>query len=115
MTDRSALREQLVMMRERLIDSLGDQIEGGYLARLNEVQGAIAAIDAETLGTPLAHVLAEGCDDARQVVSPHSTPPLRAIVRDEPRRAVELQSTTPGASLPPCRCRPIGLSPWRPI
>jgi hypothetical protein len=47
MTDRAATRQQLAEMRSRLIGNLGKQIEGGDLALLTSVQGAIAAIDAE--------------------------------------------------------------------
>ena len=94
MTDRVsrlATRGKLVEMRERLIEDLVDGIDGGGLARLNEIQGAIAAIDAEALGSPYTRVSAEGGEDARNPASPHSGPPLRAVICDEPRRAVELQ------------------------
>jgi hypothetical protein len=42
-----ATYRQLAEMRSRLIGSLGKQIEGGDLALLAAVHGAIAAIDAE--------------------------------------------------------------------
>lgn len=91
MTDRIALRERLVEMRERLIEEIVDGIDGGGLARLNEIHGTIAALDAEAIGRPLMRVSAGGCDDAADRVAPHSAPPLRTVVRDEPGRAVELQ------------------------
>lgn len=47
MTDRAATRQQLADMRSRLIGNLGKQIEGGDLALLAAVTGALAAIDAE--------------------------------------------------------------------
>jgi hypothetical protein len=47
MPDRAATRQLLVDMRSRLIGNLGKQIEGGDLALLAAVNGALAAIDAE--------------------------------------------------------------------
>lgn len=90
-TDRILTRLRLVEMRERLIDQLEHEIDGGGLARLNEVNGAIAAIDAEAVGSRLARVPAGGGDDAGEVASSYSASPLRAVVRDEPGRAAELQ------------------------
>jgi hypothetical protein len=49
MTDRADLRQRLLEMRERLLDELAAQIDGGGLSRLAEVNGALAAIDAEGL------------------------------------------------------------------
>lgn len=45
--DRAATRQQLADMRSRLIGKLGKKIEGGDLALLAAVNGAIAAMDAE--------------------------------------------------------------------
>jgi hypothetical protein len=52
-SDRAALRQWLVEMRERLLDELSAQIDGGGLSRLSEVQGALAAIDAEAPESPV--------------------------------------------------------------
>lgn len=48
MTDRAATHQQLAEMRAGLIDKLDTRIEGGDLALLASVQGAIAAIDADS-------------------------------------------------------------------
>jgi hypothetical protein len=47
MTDRAATRQQLADMRSRLVGNLGLRVEGGDLALLAAVTGALAAIDAE--------------------------------------------------------------------
>jgi hypothetical protein len=44
---RAATRQQLAEMRSRLVGNLGKQIEGGDLALLAAVTGALAAMDAE--------------------------------------------------------------------
>jgi hypothetical protein len=53
---------------------------------------AIETIDTEALGSPVARVPAESGDDAGEVVSPHGGHALRAIVPDEPGRAVEFRA-----------------------
>ena len=47
MTDRTDTRRQLVEMRKRLLDGLGERLDAGTLAMLANVQSALAAIDAE--------------------------------------------------------------------
>jgi hypothetical protein len=49
MTDRTDTRRQLIEMRSRLISNLEERIEGGALSLLSAVNGALSAIDAETL------------------------------------------------------------------
>ena len=44
---RAVARQQLADMRSRLIGNLGKQIEGGDLALLADINGALAAIDAD--------------------------------------------------------------------
>jgi hypothetical protein len=51
----------------------------------------MTAIDAEALGSPLVSETVGGCRRTPEVSPPHSSPALRAIVRDEPGRAIELQ------------------------
>src|SRR5665213_1370815 len=45
--DRAATRQQLAEMRSRLLGNRGKQIDGGDVALLASVQGAIAAMDAD--------------------------------------------------------------------
>ena len=42
----AALRERLVQMRAKLIEQLVEQIDGGGIALLAQLHGAIGAIDA---------------------------------------------------------------------
>jgi hypothetical protein len=51
--DITDLRERLVAMRGRLVDSLAQKISGGDLALLGSVAGAIAALDQ--MRTEIAH------------------------------------------------------------
>ena len=64
MTDCATLRCQLAEMRDRLVARLAKQVEGGDVALVAAVHGAIAAIDAA------AQCPAEGADlMARAVVT----------------------------------------------
>ena len=47
MTNRAATLQQLIEMRGRLLDDLGERIDGGSLSLLTAIGGALAAIDAE--------------------------------------------------------------------
>jgi hypothetical protein len=46
MNDRSDTRQRLVELRHQLVADLGCQVDGGTLALLGNVQGALVAIDA---------------------------------------------------------------------
>ena len=89
MTDRADTRRRLVDMRERLLDDLDHQIDGGVLALLTGVNSALAAIDA---GAPVDGEPAERAivaDDGKSIrltlytaEGPAATaevPPIRAL------------------------------------
>lgn len=69
MTDRAALRDRLVEIREHLLDQLDARIEGGHFTLLAGVTAAIAAIDA---------------GDAETACPAAAEPMTRAIVTDIP-------------------------------
>ena len=74
---RETVRHTLADMREMLVERLGRRIEGGDLALLGSVNGAIAAIDAS------ARMPAEAEEMARAVVTDMPGEPINLALYGE--------------------------------
>jgi hypothetical protein len=88
-------RRQLVVMREHLVVSLGERIEGGDLALLAAVNGALSAIEAV------------------DAVIPDSEAAARAVVFDVPGEPIGLvlyRETEAVAQIPLPPIRALGLA-----
>jgi hypothetical protein len=89
-------RQQLVAIRSRLVGNLGQRIEGGDLALLAAVNGALSAVEAVDAVLP----------DAGQAA--------RAVVSDVPGEPILRCCCTGRAKqLLRSRCRRSGLWRWR--
>src|SRR5437868_5907946 len=83
----SHTRRQLAEMRERLIGNLGERIEGGDLALLAAVNGALCAIDAADCGLVNAEPM------ARAVVTDVPGSPAVLTMYGDDGRAVSVELT----------------------
>src|SRR3954467_12468021 len=102
----SNTRRQLAAMRERLMGNLGRQIEGGDLALLAAVNGALAAIDAEALpldAEPMARAVVTNAPGLPISVTLYAEHGHSAAVELSPIRAIALASRLIEAALPRLR------------
>jgi hypothetical protein len=83
----SNTRRQLVEMRQRLIGNLGERIEGGDLALLAAVNGALGAIDAADCGPVNAEPM------ARAIVTDIPGEPIVLTLNGDDGRAVSVELT----------------------
>jgi hypothetical protein len=83
-------QQQLAAMRERLVGNLGKQIEGGDIALLAAVNGALAAVEAADAVLPDAEAA------ARAVVTDAEGEPIALVLYKE-------AETVATIALPPIR------------